>query len=50
MEIIAFKKVKEPYGWLGNMAAYGIIYPLVRKAPSFRTGISGLQTFRFAIK
>lgn len=26
MEIIAFKKVKEPYGWLGNMAAFPVFY------------------------
>jgi ribA/ribD-fused uncharacterized protein len=26
MEVIAFRKVREPYGWLGNMSPYPIMY------------------------
>lgn len=43
MEIIAFKKVKEPYGWLGNMAAYGIIHNDLE----YRTTEALFQALRF---
>lgn len=43
MEIIAFTKVKLPYGWLGNMAAYPIEY----EGKEYRTTEALFQALRF---
>lgn len=43
METIAFKRVKEPYGWLGNMAAYSIVYNDLE----YRTTEALFQALRF---
>lgn len=44
MEIIAFTKVKLPYGWLGNMSPYPVEYGGVR----YRTTEALFQCLRFA--
>ena len=41
---IWFKKVAEPYGWLGNMAAYPITY----KGKVWRTSEALFQSLRYA--
>lgn len=43
MEIIAFTKVKLPYGWMGNMAPYPIEYDNL----SYRTTEALFQALRF---
>jgi N-glycosidase YbiA len=42
--MIAFKKVKEPFGWLGNMAAF----PIVHEGKSWRTSEALFQALRFS--
>lgn len=44
MNIIAFTKVKLPYGWLGNMAAY----PVTHEGLEYRTTEALFQALRFS--
>jgi len=44
MRNIWFKKVKEPYGWMGNMAPYPITY----KGKVWRTSEALFQSLRYA--
>ncbi len=43
MNIISFRRVKEPYGWLGNMSPYPIQY----KGETYRTAEALFQSLRF---
>lgn len=43
MQIISFTKVKLPYGWLGNMAAY----PVVHNNIEYKTTEALFQALRF---
>ena len=42
--VLAFRKVKEPYGWLGNMAPY----PVTAEGVSWRTNEALFQALRFS--
>lgn len=42
-EYIAFKKVSQPYGWLGNMAPYAVIYEEIE----YKTTEALFQALRF---
>jgi ribA/ribD-fused uncharacterized protein len=41
--VISFRKVSEPYGWLGNMSAYTVRY----EGKSYRTAEALFQALRF---
>ena len=42
--VLTFRKVKEPYGWLGNRAPY----PVLAEGVSWRTNEALFQALRFA--
>ena len=42
--IITFTKVKQPYGWLGNMAPYKMVYNNLE----FKTSEASFQAMRFS--
>lgn len=44
MNIIAFKKIKDPYGWMGNMSPYPILFEFV----NWRTAEALFQAMRFS--
>lgn len=44
MEYIVFRKVKEPYGWLGNMSPHPVIGP---DSKEYRTAEALFQALRF---